>query len=429
MKKFTIITVILMTANLLFAQYNKIDTSFYSQALGEEKMVDIYFPPGYDENPNWHYPVIYYLHGWNDNNMGVMLYTLQELINNGTIEPVIMVGADNYCLPFGGSYYVNSVLWGDYEDYMVSDLIDWIDSSFRTIPGRDARALLGHSMGGYGAFRYGILHKDKFRALSSFAGAINRRDPYFVEQFGIKVFQENQPGPTFFYDFYNTGSFTMSLFLASGAWTPNLNSQQIYINPQNVDFPADEYGDPIDTIGAKSYLQDIAYLIHQLSPVDSVGILFGCGSNDQWLLYPMNITFKDSLDLMGLPYEFYDCTSGHAMPAGFKQRSFIFLDSLLMPPGIYTGTHQTNQKIIFGVHNYPNPFDQTTNIEFSLKEERKITVSIYNQLGEKIAIIFNGIKEKGIHQLTWDSENLPSGIYFIELQTDQSTTAQKIIKK
>ena len=63
MKKFTIITAVLMTANLLFAQYNKIDTSFYSEALGEEKMVDVYFPPGYDEDTSVYHPVLYYLHG------------------------------------------------------------------------------------------------------------------------------------------------------------------------------------------------------------------------------------------------------------------------------------------------------------------------------------------------------------------------------
>ncbi|MCD4730324.1 MAG: hypothetical protein K8R74_06980 [Bacteroidales bacterium] len=137
MKKLTFITAILLTTNMLFGQY-KIDTSFYSEALGEEKMVDIYFPPGYDENPDLYFPVIYYLHGWfgDQNSMGTMITWTTSLINSGTIDPVILVGADNSPDPFGGSYYVNSILWGDYEDYMVNDLIDFIDSSFRTIPGK-----------------------------------------------------------------------------------------------------------------------------------------------------------------------------------------------------------------------------------------------------------------------------------------------------
>jgi len=63
MKKFTIISAILLMATIVFGQY-KIDASFYSAALEQDKMVDVYFPPGYDENPTWQFPVIYYLHGW-----------------------------------------------------------------------------------------------------------------------------------------------------------------------------------------------------------------------------------------------------------------------------------------------------------------------------------------------------------------------------
>ena len=197
MKKLTLITAILLSTSILFGQY-KIDTSFYSVALEEEKMVDIYFPPGYDENPDWCFPVIYYLHGYggNQNNMGIMITGLtSSLINNGTIDPVIMVCADNSTPPLGGSCYSNSILWGNYEDYMVNDLIQWIDSSFRTLPFRNARALLGQSMGGFGAFRFGILHHDKFSVVASHAGTNNFNDNYFLEQMQQAILAENSPGP------------------------------------------------------------------------------------------------------------------------------------------------------------------------------------------------------------------------------------------
>ena len=79
MKKFTLISSSLLTTIVLCGQFNKIDTSFFSEALQETKMVDVYFPPGYDENPDWCYPVIYYLHGWtgDQNTMGEMLSTVQ----------------------------------------------------------------------------------------------------------------------------------------------------------------------------------------------------------------------------------------------------------------------------------------------------------------------------------------------------------------
>lgn len=77
---------------------------------------------------------------------------------------------------------------------------------------------------------------------------------------------------------------------------------------------------------------------------------------------------------------------------------------------------------------FPNPFSQSTVIELELNEKIKIALSIYKQLGEKAETIFEGEKEKGIFKLTWDSKNLPSGIYFIQLQTDNGITTQKILK-
>jgi S-formylglutathione hydrolase FrmB len=430
MKKLTLISAIILTANLLLAQYHKIDTSFYSEALQEEKMVDVYFPPGYDENPDLYYPVIYYLHAWggNQNTMNEMLSVTQSLINSGTIEPVIIVGADNSPAPFNGSMYMNSIIWGDYENYMVNDLISWVESSFRAMPSRDYRGLLGHSMGAYGSFRYGILYKDKFRALAAHASQITFDIDLWLEPARQQVILENPSGPPYFYN-YSFGSFTGGAFLNSGAFSPDTNSPQDYINPQIVDFLLDENANFIDSVVTKFQQNDILLTyIHQLSVEDSVGIFFGCGTNDGFLLYPGHLAMKDTLDALGLPYEFYSHTGGHVMPFGFKQRALIFMDSLLMPP-IITGTHQsTHQKIRLCLQNYPNPFDQSITIELTFREKSEITVSIYNQLGDKVATIFEGSKEKGIHNLTWNSENISSGIYFIKLQVGNEMVTKKIIK-
>lgn len=78
---------------------------------------------------------------------------------------------------------------------------------------------------------------------------------------------------------------------------------------------------------------------------------------------------------------------------------------------------------------FPNPFYQSTVIELEFEEKRKIELSIYNQLGERIETIFEGDKDYGIYQLTWNSSNLPSGIYFIKLLTDKGIKTQKMIKK
>jgi len=431
MKKLTFISVIMLTVNILFAQYNKIDTSFYSEALGEEKMVDVYFPPGYDENPELYYPVIYYLHAWggDQNTMNEMLNIAQSLIDSGTIDPVIIVGADNSPEPFNGSMYVNSILWGDYEDYMVNDLTSWVESSFRAMPSRDYRGLVGHSMGAYGSFKYGIIYKDKFRALAAHAGQLTFDLDLWLEPARQKVILENPAGPPYFYN-YSFGSFTGGTFLLSGAFSPDTNSPQYYINPQIVDFLMDENANFIDSIVTKYQQNDILLnYIHQLSDEDSVGILFGCGTNDQFLLYPSHLAMKDTLDALGLPYEFYSHTGGHVMPNAFKQRALTFLDSLMLPPMLINGFRK---KFVLSGHAnfyvFPNPVKNIVNVKIMMYQPADAVIGIIDLGGRLVKPTIKKRLKSGSQQIRINTEELQAGIYFIRLQTDKGITTKKIIK-
>jgi S-formylglutathione hydrolase FrmB len=430
MVKLTIITAILLAANMLLGQY-KIDTSFYSEALGEEKLVDVYFPPGYDENPNLCYPVIYYLHGYggNQNTMGEMITWLNSLINSGTIDPVIMVGADNSPGPFGGSCYLNSILWGNYEDYMVYDLIEWIDASFRTLPFRNARGLLGQSMGGYGALRYGIVHKDKFGVLAAHAGPNNFNDAWFREKMQESIRSENNPGPPYVYDF-SSGLKTKLSFLMCGAASPDTNTPQTYVIPPIVQYMLDENGNYIDSILVKQDLMDNIFLIGSLTPSDSVGILLGCGENDDFFLYQGHMALKDSMDFYSLPYEFYSHEGGHSMPVEFKKRALTFIDSLNMPAQVCpTGVESIiNENIHPNLKSFPNPFSHSTAIQFELSKMEYIELSVWNHLGHRVEILYEGNKKAERHQVLLDASKLPDGIYFCRLRWGNEMVTKKIIK-
>lgn len=428
MKKLTIIAAILLAANMLFGQY-KIDTSFYSETLGEEKLVDIYFPPGYNENPNLCYPVIYYLHGYggDQNTMGTMISWLNSLINSGTIGPVIMVGADNSPDPFGGSCYLNSILWGNYEDYMVYDLIEWIDASFRTLPFRNARGLLGQSMGGYGALRYGIVHKDKFGVLAAHAGVNNFHDAYFREQMQQSILAENNLDTSYV---FTAGLKTRLSFLMCGAASPDTNTPQTYVIPPIVQYMLDENGNYIDSILVKQDLLDNIFLIGSLTPSDSVGILLGCGTNDDFFLYPGHMALKDSMDFYSLPYEFYSHEGNHNMPGEFKGRALTFIDSLNMPVQVCSiGVESImNENIHPNLKNFPNPFSHSTTIQFELSKGGYIELSIWNRLGQRIEILHDGNKKAGHNQTIFDASKLPQGIYFCRLRAGNETVMRKIIK-
>ena len=68
-------------------------------------------------------------------------------------------------LAANGSFYSNSKATGDWETFIAVELVNYIDSHYRTIPNRMSRGLAGHSMGGYGTFRIGMKHPEVFSSL------------------------------------------------------------------------------------------------------------------------------------------------------------------------------------------------------------------------------------------------------------------------
>jgi hypothetical protein len=137
---------------------NKIGTS------PVRKMV-VYLPDGYDSTTA-RYPVIYFLpnpfreyRADFDTNGAQGLF--DRAIAGGVIGRFILVSVD-MTTPLGSSWYVNSPVTGNWEDFMVQDLVPYIDANFRTLPSRDSRGILGDFMGGYGAIRFGMKHPDVF---------------------------------------------------------------------------------------------------------------------------------------------------------------------------------------------------------------------------------------------------------------------------
>lgn len=106
MKKFTLLIGILLATNFATGQINAFDTTFYSPALDDTIDVRVYLPPGYDDHPDWYYPVIYYLHPWRNGPFSMTGFAnlAEDYINDGTIDPVIILCADNYTGPFDGTY-------------------------------------------------------------------------------------------------------------------------------------------------------------------------------------------------------------------------------------------------------------------------------------------------------------------------------------
>lgn len=124
----------------------------------------VYLPAGYDASSK-RYPVIYFLASFDGYRAIFEQRDAQRLFDRsiaaGAIDPFILVSADMNT-PLGTSWYVNSSVTGNWEDFMLQELVPYIDENFRTINERNARGLLGDGPGGYGAIRLGMRHPDAF---------------------------------------------------------------------------------------------------------------------------------------------------------------------------------------------------------------------------------------------------------------------------
>jgi len=76
---------------------------------------------------------------------------------------------------------------------------------------------------------------------------------------------------------------------------------------------------------------------------------------------------------------------------------------------------------------YPNPFNNSTTIRYSLKEDLKAEVAIYNACGQQVDVLHSGHQKAGNYSLNWNADGVSSGVYFIRLSTPETTVTRKTL--
>ncbi len=234
----------LLSINFSFAQFPEgkvVVDKLYSELLenpgGENptRRVTVYLPPGYEES-NDRYPVIYYLHGftWSDSLM-ISVDNFDKLLDKAIaikkIKPVIVVMPDQYTL-YRGSWYTNSNLTGKWADFTSKDLVSYIDDNYRTIQDSGSRGVAGHSMGGQGAIKMGMLFPEVFSSVYALSPA---HLGTLTEEFGARGTVHRQIMDISSREQLITGyaEFLPNVLVSMGrAYSPNLDNPPYYI-----DFP------------------------------------------------------------------------------------------------------------------------------------------------------------------------------------------------
>ncbi|MBK7632273.1 MAG: T9SS type A sorting domain-containing protein [Ignavibacteriales bacterium] len=77
--------------------------------------------------------------------------------------------------------------------------------------------------------------------------------------------------------------------------------------------------------------------------------------------------------------------------------------------------------------NYPNPFNPSTKLSYSITQPSIVSLKVYDVLGTEIETLVNEEKPVGVHELTWNAANLPSGVYFYRFQAGDFVQTKKMI--
>jgi len=143
-----------------------------------QRPLEVYVPPGYDDDPDRRYPSVYVIQGYTGtvqmwHNRAPFRATFPEAVDamfaDGGAPPCVLVFVDAWTA-YGGSQFVDSPGTGRYHSYLCDEVVPFVDARYRTLTAAAHRGITGKSSGGFGAMITPMLRPDLFGGLASHAG-------------------------------------------------------------------------------------------------------------------------------------------------------------------------------------------------------------------------------------------------------------------
>jgi S-formylglutathione hydrolase FrmB len=141
------------------------------------RSVAVYLPPGYDSSAE-DYPLVVDVVGFTGSGFAHVGWKafgesvpqrLDRLVAEGRMGPVIAAFPDCFT-SLGGNQYIDSTAMGNWEAFLIDEMLPLLESEFRVRPGRSHRAIFGKSSGGYGAIAHGLRRADAWGAIACHSG-------------------------------------------------------------------------------------------------------------------------------------------------------------------------------------------------------------------------------------------------------------------
>jgi S-formylglutathione hydrolase FrmB len=244
---------------------------------------------------------------------------MNTALERGAAKELILVMPNAYTR-YEGSMYSNSATTGNWEDYIVSELVAEIDRRYRTIGNAGSRGLAGHSMGGYGAIRIAMRHPDVFSSIYVMSACCMTPPAGVDADRGRRAEAIRDPADVHKQDFA-----TKAMFASAAAWSPNPNLPPLYL-----DLPTRDGQPRADVLAkwtANAPLAMIDQHISNLKRLHAIAIDVGLGDR----LAPASAALDGILTAYNIPhvYETYDGDHVNRIAERLETRVFRFFADTL----------------------------------------------------------------------------------------------------
>jgi enterochelin esterase-like enzyme len=283
----------------------------------------IYLPPEYSKSNSEGYTAVFCLVGYGGTgkmllNVDPFSETIEDRMNRLISEkkcgPLVLVLVDCFTR-FGGSQYINSSATGMYEDYIVKEIVPFIDKNYNV----SRHAVMGHSSGGYGALVLGMHHPDTFQAVADHSGD-SAFEYCYLPDFpkALDVFRRAEGDPKkWLEEFwqkpnkYQDGKdmAALSIFGMAAHYSPNPQSEYF-----GVDFPFDlESGEIKQEVWNRWLSLDPVRMMEKYHDnLKKLKLIYiDCGTEDEFNMLWGCRMIHSKLDRMGIPHYYEEFPDGH----------------------------------------------------------------------------------------------------------------------
>ncbi len=415
MKTHFLLALVIMVSSMAFGQQAgkmtliNIDApSMANSILGEPttQPLAIYLPPSYEKETEKFYPVVYFLPGYEDT---IAAYTkgyingyyfeksMNSMITQRGMKEAIVVIVNGYN-KLEGSFFNNSPVTGNWEDFVVNEAVSYIDSHYRTLPTRDSRAIFGLSMGGYGATLLSMKHPDVFSigvgecsGLANPTGIMNTSlfiDPNVIKRvISIRNDLAKLPKEEAHKKYLDTINYykktdwiTVFSFAYGSAFAPDTTMNAPYCD---YPFSYNENNELVmDTAIFKRYEQGFGNLkakVEQyrenLLKLKGYGIDYGTNDYFKWII-DGNTYYDSLLTAEGIPHQLWKNNGGHGDQHRLRTENVLlpYIDSLLTYDTQHLSNKATVEMVSCTGQTAEPVIDYTSNtISITLKAGTKLT--------------------------------------------------------